>query len=154
MKDTIVVYFYNVQTVPKWDVLNCFTNKVVNTSRDSWTSRTDSQGKAITGVKVAMTITEFSTIVASGVTGYVMRGTLCSQKKVIQTDQSVATHSSATAIFYFSSTCYAEFFEAENKGGSVFYELVKTSCPQGFNPDSLPLLSVYAGSTVTKCVAN
>ena len=153
MKDTNGVYFYNVQTVSKWDVLNCFTNKVVNTSRDSWTSRTDSQGKAITGAKVAMTITEFTTVVASGVTGYVMKGTLRSQK-VIQTDQSVSTLSSTTAIFYFSSTCYAEFFEAENKGGSVFYELVKTSCPQGFNPDSLPLLSAYAGPTLTKRVAS
>ena len=102
---------------------------------------------------MVMTITEFTTVVASGVTGYVMKGTLRSQK-VIQTDQSVATLSSATAIFYFSSTCYAEFFEAENKGGSVFYELVKTSCPQGFNPDSLPLLSAYAGPTLTKRVAN
>ena len=153
MKDTNGIYFYNVQTVSKWDVLNCFTNKVVNTSRDSWTSRTDSQGKAITGAKVAMTITEFTTVVASGVTGYVMKGTLRSQK-VIQTDQSVSTLSSTTAIFYFSSTCYAEFFEAENKGGSVFYELVKTSCPQGFNPDSLPLLSAYAGPTLTKRVAS
>ena len=155
MKDTNGVYFYNVQTVSKWDVLNCFTNKVVNTSRDSWTSRTDSQGKAITGAKAAMTITEFSTVVASGVTGYVMKGTLRSQK-VIQTDQSVSTLSSATAIFYFSSSCYAEFFEPSSgfAAGSVFYELVKTGCPQGFSPDSLPLLSAYAGPTITKRVAS
>ena len=155
MKDTNGVYFYNVQTVSKWDTLNCFTNKVVQTSRDSWTSRTDSQGKNITGAKVAMTITDFSTVVASGVTGYIMKGTLRSQK-VIQTDQSVSTLSSATAIFYFNSSCYAEFFEPASgfAGGSVFYELVKTGCPQGFSPDSLPLLSAYAGPTITKRVAS
>lgn len=155
MKDTNGVYFYNVQSVSKWDVLNCFTNKVVNTSRDSWVSRTDSQGKNITGAKVAMTITDFSTVVASGVTGYIMKGTLRSQK-VIQTDQSVSTLSSATAIFYFSSSCYAEFFEPSSgfPGGSVFYELVKTSCPAGFSPDSLPLLSAYAGPTIVKKVAS
>lgn len=155
MKDTNGVYFYNVQSVSKWDTLNCFTNKVVQTSRDSWTSRTDSQGKNITGAKVAMTITDFSTVVASGVTGYIMKGTLRSQK-VIQTDQSVSTLSSATAIFYFSSSCYAEFFEPTSgfPGGSVFYELVKTSCPAGFSPDSLPLLSAYAGPTIVKRVAS
>ena len=155
MRDAAGKYFYNVQTTAKWDILNCFTNQVVNTSRDNWTNRTDSQGNPIVGAKVALTITNSSTVEASGVKCYVMQGDLRSQQ-VIQTDQSVKSTSGSTAIFYCDPACYAEFFEptARFPGGSVYYELVTTRCPSGFNPQSLPLLAGYAGPSLGKKAAN
>jgi hypothetical protein len=151
MRDASGKYFYNVLTSSKWDILNCFTNKVVNTSRDSWTSRTDSQGNPITGAKVAMTITSMTNVEASGTTCSVMQGTLRNQQ-VIQSDQSVKTISSPVGIFYCDPTCYAEFFEPTAKfpGGSAYYELVTTRCPSGFNPASLPLLTGYSGANLGK----
>ena len=154
MRDAAGKYFYNVQSTSKWDILNCLTDQVVNTSRDNWTNRTDSQGKPIVGAKVALTITNSSTVEASGVKCYVMQGDLRSQQ-VIQTDQSVKSTSGSTAIFYCDPACYAEFFEptARFPGGSVYYELVTTRCPSGFNPQSLPLLAGYAGPNLGKRAA-
>ena len=83
-----------------------------------------------------------------------MQGDLRSQQ-VIQTDQSVKSTSGSTAIFYCDPACYAEFFEptARFPGGSVYYELVTTRCPSGFNPQSLPLLAGYAGPNLGKRAA-
>ena len=154
MRDASGRYFYNVQTTAKWDILNCLTNQVVNTSRDNWTGRFDSQGNPIVGAKVALTITKSSTVEASGVKCYVMQGDLRNQQ-VIQTDQSVKSTSGSTAIFYCDPACYAEFFEptARFPGGSVYYELVTTRCPSGFTPQSLPLLAGYAGPNLGKKAA-
>ena len=154
MRDASGRYSYNVQTTAKWDILNCLTNQVVNTSRDNWTARLDSQGNPIVGAKVALTITTSSTVDASGVKCYVMQGDLRNQQ-VIQTDQSVKSTSGSTAIFYCDPACYAEFFEPTTRfpGGSVYYELVTTRCPSGFNPQSLPLLSGYAGPNLGKMAA-
>ena len=151
MRDASGKYFYNVLTTSKWDILNCFTNKVVNTSRDSWTSRKDSQGNVIIGAKVAMTITSTKNVEASGTTCSVMQGTLRNQQ-VIQSDQSVRTISGPVAIFSCDPSCYAEFFEptARFPGGSAYYELVTTRCPSGFNPASLPLLTGYTGTSLGK----
>ena len=151
MRDASGKYFYNVLTSSKWDILNCFTNKVVNTSRDSWTGRKDSQGNPITGAKVAMTITSSTSVEASGTTCYVMQGTLRNQQ-VIQSDQSVKSISGPVGIFYCDPACYAEFFEptARFPGGSVYYELVTSRCPSGFSPASLPLLTGYTGTSLGK----
>ena len=151
MRDASGSYFYNVLTSSKWDILDCFTNKVVTTSKDSWASRKDSQGAVITGAKVAMTIASMTNVEASGTTCSVMQGTLRNQQ-VIQTDQSVKTLSGPVAIFYCDPACYAEFFEPTGRfpGGSAYYELVTTRCPSGFNPASLPLLTGYAGPSLGK----
>jgi hypothetical protein len=154
MRDASGRYFYNVQTTAKWDILNCFTNQVVNTSRDNWTGRFDSQGNPIVGAKVALTITKSSAVDASGMKCYVMEGDLRNQQ-VIQTDLSVKSISGPTAVFYCDPACYAEFFEPATRfpGGSVYYELVTTRCPSGFNPQSLPLLAGYAGPNLGKMAA-
>ncbi|MFZ4487115.1 MAG: hypothetical protein ACOYO9_11055, partial [Candidatus Nanopelagicales bacterium] len=127
---------------------------VVNTSRDNWTGRFDSQGKPIVGAKVALAITKSSTVDASGMKCYVMEGDLRNQQ-VIQTDQSVKSISGSTAVFYCDPACYAEFFEPATRfpGGSVYYELVTTRCPSGFNPQALPLLAGYAGPNLGKMAA-
>jgi hypothetical protein len=154
MKDESGKYFYNVQHQSKWDILNCFVSKVQKTSRDSWTQRTDSTGADIVGAKVAMSITASSTVTASGTQCSVMEGTLRDQD-VINTDQSVTKSSANTAIFYCEPQCYAEFFEPTGRfpGGSVYYELVTSRCPAGFNPNALPLFAPYGGPNLGKRAA-
>jgi hypothetical protein len=154
MKDKSGKYFYNVQHQSKWDILNCFVSRVQKTSRDSWTQRRDSTGAEIVGAKVAMTITASSTVRASGTQCSVMQGTLRDQS-VINTDQSVTKSSANTAIFYCQPQCYAEFFEPTGRfpGRSVYYELVTSRCPAGFNPNSLPLFAPYQGPALGKRAA-
>jgi len=151
MKDANGDYFYNVQSISKWNILDCFTGTVFNTSKDRFTSRTDSAGNPITGAKVSMTITASSSSVASGQTCYIMSGTLTGQK-VIQTDQSVVTTSGPAGIFYCNPQCYAEFFEPTAKfpGGSVYLEKVTRNCPTGFNSGSVQTLAAYAGPNIGK----
>jgi len=151
MTDAKGQYFYNVQSTSKWDILDCFTGKVFNTSKDSFTTRRDSAGNEITGAKLALTITESYSKVTGGQTCYVMSGNLRNQM-VIQTNQSVVSKSGPAAIFYCSSQCYAEFFEptAAFPGQSVYLEKVTQRCPAGFNPNSLPLLPAYAGPDIGK----
>jgi len=151
MKDSNGNYFYNVQTTSKWNILDCFTGTVFKTSKDRFTSRTDSAGNAITGAKVSMTITQSSSSVASGQTCYVMSGNLTNQK-VIQTNQSVVTTSGPAGIFYCNPQCYAEFFEptAAFPGQSVYLEKVTRGCPTGFNPNTVPTVAAYSGPDIGK----
>ena len=154
MKDKSGKYFYNVQHQSKWDILNCFVSRVQKTSRDSWTQRRDSMGAEIVGAKVAMTITASSTVRASGTQCSVMQGTLRDQS-VINTDQSVTKSSANTAIFYCQPQCYADFFEPTGRfpGRSVYYELVTSRCPAGFNPNSLSLFAPFQGPALGKRAA-
>lgn len=151
MTDAKGDYFYNVQSSRPWDILDCFTGTVFNTSKDRFTVRRDSAGNEITGAKLAMTIQDSYTKVTGGQTCYVMSGTL-RQQKVIQTNQSVAATSGPASIFYCSPQCYAEFFEptASFPGQSVYLEKVTQRCPSGFNPDSLPSVPAYAGPDIGK----
>ena len=111
-------------------------------------------GAEIVGAKVAMTITASSTVRASGTQCSVMQGTLRDQS-VINTDQSVTKSSANTAIFYCQPQCYAEFFEPTGRfpGRSVYYELVTSRCPAGFNPNALPLFAPYQGPALGKRAA-
>ena len=151
MKDSDGNYFYNVQTTSKWNILDCFTGTVFKTSKDRFTSRTDSAGNAITGAKVSMTITQSSSRVVSGQTCYVMSGNLSGQK-IIQTNQSVVTTSGPAGIFYCNPQCYAEFFEptAAFPGQSVYLEKVTSACPTGFNPNTVPTVTAYSGPDIGK----
>lgn len=151
MKDASGGYFYNVQTSRPWDILDCFTGVVVQTSRDRFTTRTDASGQQIIGAKVAMTITGFTARTVGGQTCNVMTGNLAHQL-VIQTDQSVVSTSAPTTIFYCSPTCYAEFFEptAPFPGQSVYLEKVVRACPAGFDPGSFTMVPAYAGPNIGK----
>lgn len=144
-------YFYNVQSTRKWNILDCFTGTVFKTSKDRFTSRTDSAGNQITGAKLSMTITDSSSRNVSGQTCYVMSGNLTNQK-IVQTNQSVNETSGPAGIFYCNPQCYAEFFEptAAFPGQSVYLEKVTSNCPAGFNPDSVPTLPPYRGPDIGK----
>ena len=151
MTDANGMYFYNVASTRPWDILDCFTGVVVPTSRDRFTTRTDSTGQQIIGAKVAMTITGFTARSFGGQTCNVMTGNLVNQK-VIQTNQNVVATSAPTTIFYCSPTCYAEFFEptAPFPGQSVYLEEVVRSCPAGFDPNSFTMVPAYAGPNIGK----
>lgn len=151
MMDSNGNYFYNVQSTSKWNILDCFTGTVFNTSKDRFTARTDSAGNAITGAKVSMTITNSSSRIVSGQTCYVMSGNFTNQK-VIQTNQTVVATTGPAGIFYCNPQCYAEFFEptAAFPGQSVYLEKITRNCPAGFDPSTVTTLTAYSGPDIGK----
>ncbi len=154
MTDSTGTYFYNVQADGLRDVLNCFTHEVHKTSKDQWESRVDSSGAPITGAKLAMTITSAYSQEFGYETAYVMTGNLRETRLVLSSGDT-AVVSGPAAIFYVSGLCYAEYFEPDSgfAGGAMFYEVVTSGCPAGFDFDSLVLTAPYEGPTLEKRAA-
>jgi predicted small lipoprotein YifL len=155
MTDSVGTYFYNVQPDGLHDILDCFTYEVHKTSRDKWESRLDSSGANITGAKLAMTITAAYAQEFGSETAYVMTGNL-KETLLVLSSGSTSAVSGPVGIFYVSPRCYAEYFEPDSggfPGGTMFYEVVTSDCPTGFDFDSLVLTAPYEGPKIEKRAA-
>ena len=149
--DITGTYFYNVQTDGLHDILNCFTDQVHNTSRDSFEMRVDSAGVPIVGAKLALSISAYSSALYGNVACYVMEGELA-QTELIISNGSLSKVSGLASIFSCSPECYAEYFEPDGAypGGSMFFEVVTTRCPTGFDYSSLIRTAAYEGTPIPK----
>ena len=144
-------YFYNVQTDGLHDILNCFTDQVHNTSRDSFEMRVDSAGNDIVGAKLALSVSSYFSTPYGNVVCYVMEGELA-QTELITSNGSLSKVSGLASIFSCSPTCYAEYFEpaGDYPGGVMFFEVVHTGCPTGFDYTSLIRTAAYEGTPIQK----
>ena len=149
--DTTGKYFYNVQTDGLHDILNCFTDQVHNTSRDSFEVRVDSAGNDIVGAKLPLSVSAYSSALYGKVVCYVMEGELA-QTELINSNGSVSKSSGLASIFWCSPECYAEYFEPGGgfPGRAMFFEAVTTGCPTGFDYKSLIRTAAYEGTPIEK----
>ena len=147
-------YFYNVQRDGLNDILNCFTDQVHKTSRDRFEMRVDSAGNDIVGAKLALNVRSYSSTVYGETVCYVMEGELA-QTDLIDSDGSISSYSGPASIFSCSPECYAEYFEPDGgyPGLSMFFEVVTTGCPAGFDHTSLIRTSPYEGAPIQKRAA-
>ena len=154
MSDDSGTYFYNVQRDGLHDILNCFTDQVHKTSRDSFEMRVDSAGNDIVGAKLALDVRSYSSPVYGETVCYVMEGELA-RTDLIDSDGSISSYSGPASIFSCSRECYAEYFEPDGgyPGRSMFFEVVTTGCPAGFDHTSLIRTSPYEGAPIQKRAA-
>jgi hypothetical protein len=154
MTDTAGKYFYNVQIDGLRDILNCFTNQVQKTSRDNFEMRVDSSGNDIVGAKLALSVSTYSSALYGKDVCYVMEGELA-QTELINSNGSVSKSSGPASIFSCSPECYAEYFEPDGgyPGRAMFFEVVTTRCPTGFDYQSLIRTAAYEGTPIQKRAA-
>ena len=144
-------YFYNVQIDGLHDILNCFTDQVHNTSRDSFEMRVDSAGNAIVGAKLPLSVSSYSSALYENVSCYVMEGELAPTELLVS-NGSLSQVSGMASIFSCSPKCYAEFFEPDGDypGGVMFFEVFTNGCPAGFDYTSLIRTAAYEGTPIPK----
>ncbi len=144
-------YFYNVENVPDYLVLNCFTGVTDehHFARDQWTQRKDLAGNDMIGIPVPFVIKTSETRTGGGATCSVMTGTL-KEAQVLKTDGSVDRLSNkAGTLFYCNAHCYGAFLEADPvsgaKGRVVYYENPTDKCPAILGLSKLTLFDAYEG---------
>jgi hypothetical protein len=77
------------------------------------------------------------------------------ETRLVLSSGSTSAVSGPAAIFYVSKQCYAEFFEPDAgfPGGTMFYEVVTSDCPAGFDFEPLVLTAPYEGPKIEKRAA-
>jgi hypothetical protein len=111
----------------------------------------DSAGNDIVGAKLALSVSAYSSALYENVSCYVMEGELAPTELLIS-NGSLSKFSGLASMFSCSSTCYAEYFEPDGDypGGVMFFEVITTGCPAGFDYTSLIRTAVYEGTPIPK----
>ncbi len=150
LKDASGQYFYNVEHMPDWDVLNCFSGVVQRGfDRDRWTARKDLVGGEMVGIPIKFQIKSYKYLTGGKDACHVMTGTV-HDLQVLRTDLSVTRLDNKDGtLFYCNPGCYGQFFEADRISGvggrTVYFERPMTACPSLLDTASLPMFDAYEG---------
>ncbi|MEQ8284452.1 YHYH protein [Thalassospira sp.] len=149
MKDDHGSYFYNVETKPNWNVLNCLSGTPRGFAKDRWTARKDRTGMDIVGLPIPFEIQTTRTQQFGGDICHVMTGTLRGEQ-VLQTNGTARRIGAENgALFHCNQACYGLFFEADRKsnirGRAIYYDYITDGCPAGFDVAGMSTFSPYEG---------
>ncbi|MFV1849653.1 MAG: YHYH protein [Porticoccaceae bacterium] len=154
MKDDKGSYFYNVETKPSWDVLNCLSGTPRGFAKDRWTPRKDRTGAEIVGLPIPFEITSSSAAAYGNDMCRVMTGTLRGEQLLQTNGTTKRINAEDGALFYCNQACYGLFFEADRKsnirGRAIYYDYITDGCPSGFNAASISTFAPYEGPAQTR----
>lgn len=128
--DTTGRYFYNVEAGGDMAVLNCFSGTPRGFTRDSWDKRRDASGAEITGIPLALTVSQSQTFNSGGNICSVLAGQT-GEVELLQNGQPTRKRGISGVLFYCSPRCYGHFVEAKGnyRGRPLVFEAVTAGCP-------------------------
>jgi hypothetical protein len=154
MKDDKGSYFYNVETKPSWDVLNCLSGTPRGFAKDRWTARKDRTGTEIVGLPIPFEIKSTQTTQYGSDICHVMTGTLRGEQLLQTNGTAKRINAQDGALFYCNAACYGLFFEADRKsnirGRAIYYDHIVDQCPSGFDVAGIRTFDPYEGPAQTR----
>ena len=148
-RDSNGTYFYNVMSVAKWDILDCFSGKPSKFAKDKWTARKDKNGNDIVGYPVKFKVEDYSHPKFDSESCHIMTGTIPKEQLLMTSGKTKKIKNKSGTLFYCNSQCYGMFFEADKKshfkGRVIYYDLVEQTCPNSFSTKNLSLFEAYRG---------
>ena len=149
MVDLAGNYFYNVKTTTPWDLIDCFNSEPRRFAKDKFDMRLNLKGREVTGLPLKLTVSAYKSTTFGSDTCRTIEGIVPEEQILQNNGTSKRIRNEPVQIFYCNQSCYGHFNEADKKpqlkGRVIFYELVTSSCPNGFDVSKVNMALVYEG---------
>jgi len=143
IKDSSGLYFYNVKTKSKWDLIGCYSGEVHETGPRGQTERRDHNGSVMSGlIPIKYVVSDYYFEEYGGQKCHFLEGRINNEKLMTKNGEIIKNYEKDGTIFYCNSMCYAHFVESSKrmKGGRILdYEFVNDNCPNKLNLSKLRL---------------
>ena len=143
IKDSNGLYFYNVQSKAKWDIINCYSGIVHETGPRGAVMRKDQNDSDMKGlIPINYVVSDYVVKEYGEQKCHFLNGKISNEKLITNDGQIINNYEKEGTIFYCNSKCYAHFVESSKrmKGGRIIdYEFAKDNCPKELDLGQLPL---------------